>query len=212
MSEIAACVQVNHLGHWVIASRLAAQRLQGSSAKPVKPLHIVLVTSCTHQRGRIRYADLQAEKKYVPFDSYAQSKLAMTMTAVEISKRAAAWQQNRGFPNSVVTCTSVHPGLVNTPLARHYFQNDYFPRWIRPVAWPIVKPLLQVLLIPPERSVNTMVHAAFGDKQAINGQFVDVNGVSRMPPLAEDSTARGKLWQISCELARIADPLKDTRH
>jgi NAD(P)-dependent dehydrogenase (short-subunit alcohol dehydrogenase family) len=129
------------------------------------------------------------------------------MTAVEISSRAAEWQRHHGQAAKVVTAVAVHPGLVDTPLARHYFENDYIPAWIRPVAWPMLRASLPWLLIKPDRSVQTMVHAAFGDVEDIDGQYLDVCGVSSCSPLAHNSAERGKLWQVSCELARMSDPL-----
>jgi NAD(P)-dependent dehydrogenase (short-subunit alcohol dehydrogenase family) len=50
----------NHLGHFVMASKLASDRVQqAKGSKITKPLRVVMVTSMAHQAGIVDYSDLQ---------------------------------------------------------------------------------------------------------------------------------------------------------
>ena len=78
----------------------------------------------------------------MPFKSYAQSKLATAMFSAELDHRAAMHEQmcpSGGAPT--VSAVSVHPGIVNTALARRYFEDD----WIAPALRPLLKPVLRAL-------------------------------------------------------------------
>jgi NAD(P)-dependent dehydrogenase (short-subunit alcohol dehydrogenase family) len=152
---------------------------------------------------------MQATKKYTPFKCYAQSKLANVMTAAEIHHRSsvAIGQGAPGSRHNPVCATSVHPGLVDTPLARHYFENDWPFRWLRPVVRPLVRLLEPAVLLKPAVSAHSVAYAALADSAAVAGQYVVGQRVARPAKAAQDEVQRARLWSKSCKLAGIADPL-----
>jgi NAD(P)-dependent dehydrogenase (short-subunit alcohol dehydrogenase family) len=93
----------NHLGHFVFVNRIASLLHPGS--------RVVILSSATHRASDIDLNDLNFEHtQYVPFVSYARSKTANALFAVELDRRLRA----RG-----VRAIAVHPGAIDTPLGRH---------------------------------------------------------------------------------------------
>src|SRR5690242_7244390 len=93
----------NHLGHFVLVNRLASLLKPGS--------RVVALSSAGH-----RYSDVNLEDpnfdhtEYTPFGAYGRSKTANVLFAVEFDRR----HRDRG-----VRATAVHPGGIDTELARH---------------------------------------------------------------------------------------------
>jgi hypothetical protein len=128
------------------------------------------------------------------------------MTSVELHDRCQECSQRLNLDNSAaVTCTAVHPGLVNTPLARYYFENDYLkPAFLKPVLRPLVRVLFPIALLKPELSVRTMNLAMFGDD--VEKKYVRSNGAVDVFGEARCSEARGRLWDTSLSLAQMENP------
>lgn len=148
---------------------------------------------------------VQATKKYVPFKSYAQSKLANVMAAKELNRRCAA-----AGHAGLVTASSVHPGLVDTPLARGYFMNDFLSVWpqvLQPAARRFMKVVLPTMLIPPSMGANSVVYAALGSDDEVAGQYIEGQHTMQPAKLARNEAACAQLWNVSCKLAKIDDPL-----
>lgn len=168
---------------------------------------------CTSEAAKIpaskivRFNHVQAARNYVPFKSYAQSKLACLMTAVELHDRCQAHSQQLNLDKSTaVTCTAVHPGLVDTPLARYYFENDYLkPAFMRPVLRPLIRVLFPVALLKPELSVSNMDLAMFG-VGGVERKYVRSNSAIGVFGEAKSSTACSRLWDTSLELAGMQSP------
>jgi NAD(P)-dependent dehydrogenase (short-subunit alcohol dehydrogenase family) len=93
----------NHLGHFVLANRIASLMKPGA--------RLVNLSSAGH-----RYADVDLEDPnfdrtpYEPMKAYGRSKTANILFAVEFDRR----HQARG-----VRATAVHPGGIMTELARY---------------------------------------------------------------------------------------------
>lgn len=98
-------IGTNHLGHFLLTN-LLLDLLKKSS-----PSRIVNVSSRAHVKGRLNKDDLNSDKSYEKFEAYRQSKLANVLFTRELSKRLAGTQ---------VTVNSLHPGVVNTELVRHF--------------------------------------------------------------------------------------------
>jgi NAD(P)-dependent dehydrogenase (short-subunit alcohol dehydrogenase family) len=154
---------------------------------------------------------LQATKQYVPFKGYAQSKLANVMAAAELSRRSATMHANSRsshFQSGRPVCsTSVHPGLINTPLARAYFENDWLFPWVRPIAQPIVRMLEPFGLLEPFKGACTVAFAALAPEATVDGKYVSDGRVTPSAAAALDRSACGLLWSKSCELAGMQDPM-----
>jgi NAD(P)-dependent dehydrogenase (short-subunit alcohol dehydrogenase family) len=93
----------NHLGHFA----LTAQLLPALIAAPAP--RVVTMSSVMHWIGRIRFADLNAEKRYNAWLAYGQSKLANLLFTHELQLRsdAAGWG---------LFSVAAHPGSSRTNL------------------------------------------------------------------------------------------------
>lgn len=93
----------NHLGHFVFINHIAPIFAQGS--------RLVNLSSAAHRYSDVNLDDPNFERtEYSDFGAYGRSKTANALFAVEFDRRHKA----RG-----VRATAVHPGGINTELARH---------------------------------------------------------------------------------------------
>jgi NAD(P)-dependent dehydrogenase (short-subunit alcohol dehydrogenase family) len=95
---------VNHFGHFLLCGLLFA-RVEESGGR------IVVVGSNGYKMGvkRIQFEDLNFDKNYTPWGSYAQSKLAQMVFAYELQRRIQA-------ANKSVQVQVCHPGASRTNL------------------------------------------------------------------------------------------------
>ena len=95
---------VNHFGHFLLCG-LLFERVEGSGGR------IVVVGSNAYKMGlkRIQFEDLNFDKNYTAWNSYAQSKLAQMMFAYELQRRVLAAGKN-------VEVHVCHPGASRTNL------------------------------------------------------------------------------------------------
>ncbi|MEO0927541.1 MAG: SDR family oxidoreductase [Cyanobacteria bacterium J06643_13] len=95
---------VNHFGHFLLCG-LLFERIEASGGR------IVVVGSNGYKMGlkRIKFEDLNFDKNYTPWNSYAQSKLAQMVFAYELQRRAQAM----GKSVQIQVC---HPGASRTSL------------------------------------------------------------------------------------------------
>ena len=97
---------VNHFGHFLLCG-LLFERIEESRGR------IVIVGSNGYKMGlkRIKFEDLNFDKNYTPWSSYAQSKLAQMIFAYELQRRV----QTAGKNVQVQVC---HPGASRTSLIK----------------------------------------------------------------------------------------------
>ena len=97
---------VNHFGHFLLCG-LLFERVEESKGR------IVVVGSNAYKMGlkKIQFEDLNFDKKYNAWDSYAQSKLAQMMFAYELQRRIKAANKN-------VQVQVCHPGASRTNLLK----------------------------------------------------------------------------------------------
>ncbi|WP_404308301.1 SDR family oxidoreductase [Neorhodopirellula lusitana] len=97
---------VNHFGHFLLCG-LLYDRIEQSSGR------IVVVGSNAYKMGlkRIQFEDLNFDKNYTAWSSYAQSKLAQMMFAYELQR----WVEAAGKNVTVQVC---HPGASRTNLLK----------------------------------------------------------------------------------------------
>ena len=95
---------VNHFGHFLLCG-LLFERVEESKGR------IVVVGSNGYKMGakRIQFEDLNFDKNYTPWASYAQSKLAQMMFAYELQRRIQAADKS-------VQVQVCHPGASRTNL------------------------------------------------------------------------------------------------
>lgn len=97
---------VNHLGPFVLTALLLPKLAETPGAR------VVVTASLAHQRGNIRWDDLNAEKSYHRASRYSDSKLANMLHFAELDRRLRA----AGSPVTAIGC---HPGIAATELMRH---------------------------------------------------------------------------------------------
>jgi NAD(P)-dependent dehydrogenase (short-subunit alcohol dehydrogenase family) len=93
----------NHLGHFVFINRVAPLLRSGG--------RVVVVSSAGHRFSDVDLDDVNFERTaYQPFTAYGRSKTANVLFAVGLDRRL----KTRG-----VRATALHPGVIQTELARH---------------------------------------------------------------------------------------------
>lgn len=103
----------NHLGHFVFVNRIASLLKAGS--------RVVSLASAGHRFSDVNLEDPNFETTdYVPFEAYGRSKTANILFAVEFDRR----HKDRG-----VRAVAVHPGGIQTELARH-LDPAFIQGWI----------------------------------------------------------------------------------
>jgi NAD(P)-dependent dehydrogenase (short-subunit alcohol dehydrogenase family) len=97
-------IGTNHMGHFLLTNLLLDLLKQSA------PARVITVSSLFHMYGRINREDLNSEKHYWRWIAYGQSKLANVLFSRELAKR---------LEGTGVTSNSLHPGAVNTELAKN---------------------------------------------------------------------------------------------
>jgi NAD(P)-dependent dehydrogenase (short-subunit alcohol dehydrogenase family) len=101
----------NHLGHYVLTTRLLPNLLAGA------PGRIVNLTSGGHRMSNVRFDDPLFEKQpYDKWAAYGQAKTANVLFSVFLDDR----YQARGL-----RAFAVHPGAIHTELGRHLSADDF---------------------------------------------------------------------------------------
>jgi len=93
----------NHLGHFALTGRLFDVLCATPGAR------VVTVSSTMHRAGRIRFDDLQGERRYGRWRAYGQSKLANLLFTYELARRA-------GKAGLELVSVAAHPGYAATNL------------------------------------------------------------------------------------------------
>lgn len=221
--------QTNYLAHWLIAQELIKhqrylRRLKldagtdsinnnnDTKKKKIKThsndddwsshsMRVVMLSSLTHLVGDIDFTDLQGRKSYHPFKQYAATKLMTLLTAKELHRRFQLHSTIASGGNPADCAVAVHPGIVDTDLARTYFLNEV-PKLLRP----IVRPLFEHVLFPlclktPEAAAERLIYAA--TMPGIGGQYVVDCRPGKCSVLAGDEGVAGQLWKVSEELTGV---------
>lgn len=94
---------INHLGHFALTGLLLP--LLHAATAP----RVVNTSSGAHRMGRMRWDDLQWEKRYQRWQAYGQSKLANLLFTRELDARARA-------NGSAILAAAAHPGWAATNL------------------------------------------------------------------------------------------------
>jgi retinol dehydrogenase 12 len=116
---------VNHIGHFYL-TQLLLPKLE-ASATAAAPSRVIVVASSNYLWGSIDINDLDYKKRnYQPLKAYNDSKLANVLFAREFATKANA-------KGSYVEAFSLHPGRLETSLARHMgfagSINKFIARW-----------------------------------------------------------------------------------
>lgn len=186
--------QSNHLGHFVLTAKLIPFLKDNA--------RVINVSSLAYQiAGKgLDLDNLNGEKDYGPWKSYGQSKLENILFTEELQRRA----DSEGM--SLITA-SLHPGAVNTDLARNMMGGEEV--WQQKKATGPTTPLEKFLdatiaktLKTPEDGAKTQVFLATA-KNVEKAAFYSDLKPQKLPDFAKDETAAKQLWEASEKLGGI---------
>jgi len=164
---------------------------------------VVTMSSGVASYGRIRFDDLQWERRYSPNLSYAQSKLADLMMTLHLADLAAQNGWN-------LVSNGAHPGFTRTnlqtagaSLGRDTAKRTPFNAGFNPL------PSQEV-----EQGAEPLLYAA-SDRGAVNGGYygpsrwfglVGPTTTVRPPRRARDAATAARLWSEAEQLTGVALP------
>lgn len=176
---------VCHLGHFLLTSMLLPLL-----SNPDRPSRIVNVSSAAHYFGSIDFSDLQSSKSYQPWKAYGQAKLANVLHTYELARQLA--------PTANCTANTLHPGVVNTELARYLLPEQ--------TAW-WQKPLLQAskaFALTPEQGAQTSIYLASSPEvEGVSGKYYDKSRPVSSSKESYDREVAQRLWAVSSELVGL---------
>lgn len=183
----------NHLGPFALTGLLLPALLARPGAR------VVTVSSINHRMGRIRFDDLQGERRYRPWRAYNQSKLANLLFALELDRRV----RTRGLE---LVSVAAHPRISATNLQTAGPGLGRFSLRARGLA-ALARPLGQT----PDRGALPSLYAATAPN-VVGGGYYGPHGPGqtrgypvRVRPArkALDEGAARRLWKGSEELTGV---------
>jgi NAD(P)-dependent dehydrogenase (short-subunit alcohol dehydrogenase family) len=161
---------VNYLAPFVLTHSLLPL------LKKSAPSRIVSVASSAHEDvDRFDWDNLQGDRHYDPWDTYAHSKFADIVFTYMLA---------RNIDGSGVTVNCLHPGVVNTKMLRSAFP-----------AMPG---------ITPEQGALTSVNLAVSpDVAFVSGQYFEDQKPVRSSALTYDRSVQERLWKVAEALTNV---------
>jgi NAD(P)-dependent dehydrogenase (short-subunit alcohol dehydrogenase family) len=182
----------NHLGHFALTGLLLGA-LDGR-----EDARVVTVSSTAHKFGRIRFENLQGERRYFRWSAYGQSKLANVLFALELERRLRA-------SGSKVKSLAAHPGYSATNL--------------QSAAPPLVDRAVMVVtnrLLAQSAEMGALPELYAATRPSLDGGlFIGPDGfeeqrghpkVVRPVKAGRDEAAAARLWSVSEELTGVSYP------
>lgn len=180
---------VNHLGHYVLTTRLLARD------RIVQ--RIVNVSSAGYGMAKdgLRWEDLQWEREYDGWQAYGASKLCNLYFTWELADRL----HERG-----VTANALHPGFVDTDLGYRRPEEGGKPEPVAADTSDVAGMDLSALGAPrtPDDGARTSVFLATDETVAdVTGAYFDDDQQRvDVSPIAADREESARLWRVSEEL------------
>ena len=169
---------VNHLGPFLLTN-LLLDRLKESA-----PSRVVTVASVLHTKGIVNFDDLQGNEKYGAIAAYNNSKLMNCLFSFELARR---------LEGTGVTSNCLHPGVVNTGLARNV------PIYLKPFVI-----IAGLFMLKPEKGAATSLYVATDPSlETVSGKYFDECTESKCSSKARDEEAAQRLWDLSAEYTGI---------
>jgi hypothetical protein len=183
----------NHLGHFALTGLLLEQVLAAPAGR------VVNVSSTAHKAGRMRFDDLQGERRYWKWPAYAQSKLANLLFTYELQRRL----ERAGARAIGVAC---HPGYAATNLqaAGPRMEGSRVMEWVMELGNRLLSQSAAMGALP------TLYAATSPDVRG--GDYIGPDGFMENTgyPKKTTSSARshdvrdaGRLWEVSEQLTGV---------
>jgi NAD(P)-dependent dehydrogenase (short-subunit alcohol dehydrogenase family) len=162
----------NHLGPFILTNALL--KLLNASKHP----RIINVSAPS--TTRLRFDDLQGEKKFSALNAFGASKMMNLMFTYSLSRRLDCTR---------VTASVFHPGLMNSGLIKE------MPGFL--------KFLTRLLAKKPDKAARMLYRLAIdGEYASTSGTFYKFNGdIIKSSDYSYETDIQDKLWKISEELA-----------
>jgi NAD(P)-dependent dehydrogenase (short-subunit alcohol dehydrogenase family) len=171
---------VNHLGPFLLTNLLL------DLLKQSVPSRIVNLTSTAFRRGRIDFADLQAQQRFEGMQAYSNSKLAVVLFTYELARRLAG---------TGVTANCVHPGVVRTNIGHGERVS---------LGWRVLSAESRPFIRTPEEGARTSVWAATAaELNGVSGRFFANEREARTSEASYDPELARRLWEVSAALVGL---------
>ncbi len=177
----------NHLGHFALTARLLPL------LRVARHPRVATVSSHMHYIGKIRFRDLQAQRRYSPNRAYGQSKLANLLFALELQRRSDAKGWN-------ILSNAAHPGGAATELIPN---GPGAGGWMAATGRLLLQPAAAGAL--PQLFAATAPEAkpaTYYGPQKFFG-LSGPPGIARMSRRARDPKTAARLWQVSEKLTGV---------
>lgn len=112
---------------------------------------VVNVTAHAYRIAEVNTDDLNFESRnYTPGEAYSQSKLAILLDTLLLSKQV---------PSSEVCINAIQPGVVNTDAQRHmpFKQNSFLRISLLPIVWFLMK--------APKDGAQSVIQSAVAEEE-----------------------------------------------
>ena len=175
---------VNHLAHMLLTLKLIPL------IEKKKKSRIVTVTSGAQFFGKVGWSNLKAEKYYNKWESYANSKLANVMFALELNEKLK--QKN-------ILSLAAHPGIAKTNL---FAAQKPKPSPIETFSLELFSPIFQSAEMGalPQLFAATSYEAKGGEHYGPKFNFRGHPKLSPTSPFALNKKERKNLWEKSMEI------------
>lgn len=183
----------NYLGPFALTALLMPLLLESDDAR------VVSLSSIAAGRGQLDFADLQAEQRYNPYATYAQSKLAVLMWAMELQRHsdASGWG---------IRSIAAHPGVAVTELVERGpgLDSEFAANWAKDrdnyhSAAQGALPTLYAATAPD--AIGGAYYGPTGEEEK-RGPL----GFARVPDAAANQADATRLWQLSERLTGVRYP------
>ena len=173
---------LNHMSYFLLTHELL-DLLKSSS-----PARIVNVSSGAHHSvNGINFDDLQSEKRYIGFSTYARSKLANVLFTYEMARRLVG---------TGITANALHPGAVSTGFG---INN-------RGLISQLMFRAFQLMTISAQEGAQTSIYLASSPEVAnVTGSYFDKRQPVRSSAASYDEAAQRRLWEMSEAIAGIGE-------
>ncbi|HEY9000197.1 MAG TPA: SDR family oxidoreductase [Mucilaginibacter sp.] len=167
--------QVNHLGHFLLTESLMPLLKKGQA-------RIINVSSEAHRSAKPNFDDLKWEvTPYKVMKAYGVSKLYNIYFTKSLAEK---------YKQDGIVSYALHPGVVNTNIWDGVKGFGKF-----------VVGFMKLFMITPEKGAETTIYLATELRlESKSGLYFKKCKVDKPAPIADDTAARQRLWEISEKL------------
>ncbi|XP_054152419.1 retinol dehydrogenase 12-like [Oppia nitens] len=173
----------NFLAHFLLIHCLMPLLIKSSKAR------IVNLSSICHILGKIHFNNINLKDgHYRPLKAYSQSKLAIVLMTREMARRLGT--------NTNITVYSLHPGVIQTEITRHFPAYLYY----------LIKPFMTTIELGTQTTLYCAIDETLDNQTGL--YYDDCKRVNNMIAPAIDDNSAKKLWELATDLVNLEDSLK----